>query len=71
MAKSACTSVANMAEVTPQHINCGANDKARAAIARGMGALLADTYTLYPTTRHIPLICDGSATPICRCARGR
>lgn len=33
-------------------INIGINDKDRAAIAQGLSALLADTYTLYLTTHN-------------------
>lgn len=33
-------------------LNIGINDKDRAAIAKGLSALLADTYTLYLTTHN-------------------
>ena len=45
MAKSAAKS-------TPPAINIGIADKDRAAIAKGLSKLLADTYTLYLTTHN-------------------
>ena len=45
MAKSTARSTASA-------INIGINDKDRAAIAKGLSRLLADTYTLYLTTHN-------------------
>lgn len=45
MAKSA-------GKVTAPTINIGINEKDRAAIAKGLSRLLADTYTLYLTTHN-------------------
>ncbi len=47
-----------MAKQSPQPkatriaVNIGISDKDRAAIAQGLSRLLADTYTLYPTTHN-------------------
>ena len=50
-------------------INIGINDKDRAAIAKGLSHLLADSYTLYLTTHNVhsnvtrPMFACGSASP--------
>jgi starvation-inducible DNA-binding protein len=40
------------AKTVKQSINIGINDQDRAAIAKGLSRLLADTYTLYLTTHN-------------------
>ena len=45
------TSIKTPAKAAPA-INIGINDKDRAAIAKGLSHLLADTYTLYLTTHN-------------------
>jgi starvation-inducible DNA-binding protein len=40
------------AKTVKQRINIGINDQDRAAIAKGLSRLLADTYTLYLTTHN-------------------
>jgi starvation-inducible DNA-binding protein len=42
----------SVAKSTPPAINIGIADKDRAAIAKGLSKLLADTYTLYLTTHN-------------------
>ena len=41
-----------MGKATEGHIDIGIDEKDRAAIAKGLSALLADTYTLYLTTHN-------------------
>lgn len=45
-------SIVNIEAPGPQPINIGINEKDRAAIAKGLSHLLADTYTLYLTTHN-------------------
>ncbi len=53
MAKTATKSPAkSTAKPKPPAINIGIADKDRAAIAKGLSKLLADTYTLYLTTHN-------------------
>ena len=58
MAKSSVKPVAKVAKtanaigVVAPRINIGINEKDRAAIAKGLSHLLADTYTLYLTTHN-------------------
>jgi starvation-inducible DNA-binding protein len=40
------------AKTVKQRINIGINDQDRAAVAKGLSRLLADTYTLYLTTHN-------------------
>ena len=50
-AKAALADVAP-ASVRSSAIHIGISDKDRAAIAKGLSALLADTYTMYLTTHN-------------------
>ena len=52
MAKSSVKSVAKVVSPLAPRINIGISEKDRAAIAKGLSHLLADTYTLYLTTHN-------------------
>ncbi|MBC7548500.1 MAG: DNA starvation/stationary phase protection protein [Polaromonas sp.] len=45
-------SIVKIQAASPPSINIGINEKDRAAIAKGLSHLLADTYTLYLTTHN-------------------
>lgn len=52
MAKSSAKPVSKAAGKAAPSINIGISEKDRAAIAKGLSRLLADTYTLYLTTHN-------------------
>ena len=52
MAKSPVKTIVKPVALGAPSINIGINEKDRAAIARGLSHLLADTYTLYLTTHN-------------------
>ena len=52
MAKPSGKSAVKIEMASPPPINIGIDDKDRAAIAKGLSSLLADTYTLYLTTHN-------------------
>ena len=52
MAKSPNKPVVKIEAASPPPINIGISEKDRAAIAKGLSHLLADTYTLYLTTHN-------------------
>ena len=52
MAKSPVKTIVKPVALDAPSINIGINEKDRAAIARGLSHLLADTYTLYLTTHN-------------------
>lgn len=52
MAKPSGKSAVKIETASPPPINIGIDDKDRAAIAKGLSSLLADTYTLYLTTHN-------------------
>ncbi len=52
MAKPSGKSAVKIEMASPPPINIGIDEKDRAAIAKGLSSLLADTYTLYLTTHN-------------------
>ena len=52
MAKAPAKTAANAKAAAAPRINIGISDKDRAAIAKGLSHVLADTYTLYLTTHN-------------------
>ena len=52
MAKSSSKTTKSKSTSSVPPVSIGINDKDRAAIAKGLNALLADTFTLYLTTHN-------------------